>query len=110
MAQPVTITAVDSFSGKLAVVTGGGSGIGRAVVDRYVEECAKVAVVDNFFKSMTDTIKAIEQRIDAPMKAYLKKKEDEKPQHPPLKPANPDIKGAPNDHDREAQYEDKDES
>ena len=39
-----------------------------------------------------------------------KKKEDEKPQHPPLKPANPDIKGAPNDHDREAQYEDKDES
>jgi hypothetical protein len=31
MAQQVTITAMDSFTGKLAVVTGGGSGIGRAL-------------------------------------------------------------------------------
>jgi hypothetical protein len=30
--------------------------------------------------------------------------------HPPLKPKNPDTKGAPNDQDPHAQYEDKDES
>jgi NAD(P)-dependent dehydrogenase (short-subunit alcohol dehydrogenase family) len=34
------------LEGQVAIVTGGGSGIGRAVVDRYVEEGAKVAVVD----------------------------------------------------------------
>jgi NAD(P)-dependent dehydrogenase (short-subunit alcohol dehydrogenase family) len=31
---------------QVALVTGGGSGIGRGVVDRYVEEGARVAVVD----------------------------------------------------------------
>ncbi len=30
--------------------------------------------------------------------------------HPPLKPKHPDTKGAPNDQDPRAQYEDKDES
>jgi NAD(P)-dependent dehydrogenase (short-subunit alcohol dehydrogenase family) len=34
------------LEGEVAIVTGGGSGIGRAVVDRYVEEGARVAVVD----------------------------------------------------------------
>jgi NAD(P)-dependent dehydrogenase (short-subunit alcohol dehydrogenase family) len=32
MVPQVTIMAMDSFSGKLAVVTGGGSGMGRELV------------------------------------------------------------------------------
>lgn len=34
------------LDGEVALVTGGGSGIGRAVVDRYLEEGARVGVVD----------------------------------------------------------------
>jgi NAD(P)-dependent dehydrogenase (short-subunit alcohol dehydrogenase family) len=34
------------LTGEVAIITGGGSGIGAAVVDRYVEEGARVAVVD----------------------------------------------------------------
>ena len=34
------------LEGQVALVTGGGSGIGRAVVDRYVEEGARVCIMD----------------------------------------------------------------
>ena len=34
------------LEGQVALVTGGGSGIGRAVVDRYIEEGARVCVMD----------------------------------------------------------------
>jgi NAD(P)-dependent dehydrogenase (short-subunit alcohol dehydrogenase family) len=39
---------------QVAIVTGGGSGIGRAVVDRYVEEGGKVAVVDVVADRLTE--------------------------------------------------------
>jgi NAD(P)-dependent dehydrogenase (short-subunit alcohol dehydrogenase family) len=34
------------LDGEVALITGGGSGIGRAVVERYVEEGARVCIVD----------------------------------------------------------------
>jgi NAD(P)-dependent dehydrogenase (short-subunit alcohol dehydrogenase family) len=36
----------DELAGKVAIVTGGGSGIGRATVQRFVQEGARVVVAD----------------------------------------------------------------
>ena len=36
----------DDFSGKVAIVTGGGQGMGRAVAQRFVEAGARVVVND----------------------------------------------------------------
>ena len=44
------------LDGQVAIVTGGGSGIGRGVVDRYVEEGARVAVVDIVQERLDDVI------------------------------------------------------
>ncbi len=44
------------------------------------------------------------------MENKKQKPEKAKQPNPPLKPKNPHTEGAPDDNDRNAQYEDKDES
>jgi NAD(P)-dependent dehydrogenase (short-subunit alcohol dehydrogenase family) len=54
---------VGALEGEVALVTGGGSGIGRAVVDRYIEEGAKVGVVDIVPDRLTELADAYGERV-----------------------------------------------
>lgn len=51
------------FENKVAVVTGGGSGIGRAVAQRFAQEGADVVIVGRTEASLKDTAAACEGKI-----------------------------------------------
>ena len=39
----------DLLKDKIAIITGGGRGIGRAIADEFIKECAHVVILDKFF-------------------------------------------------------------
>jgi NAD(P)-dependent dehydrogenase (short-subunit alcohol dehydrogenase family) len=55
MTQQATIMAMDSFTGKLAVVTGGGSGMGRELVRQLAVQGCSVAACDLNAEAVTQT-------------------------------------------------------
>jgi NAD(P)-dependent dehydrogenase (short-subunit alcohol dehydrogenase family) len=56
VAPPVTIMVMDSFTGKLAVVTGGGSGMGRELTRQLAAQGCSVAVCDLNPDTMAETV------------------------------------------------------
>ena len=51
------------LEGQVALVTGGGSGIGRAVVDRYVEEGAHVCIMDTSAERLGELSRRYGERV-----------------------------------------------
>ena len=64
MAQRVTIMAMDSFAAKLAVITGGGSGMGRELVHQLAAQGCSVAACDLNADAVAEA--AARARADAP--------------------------------------------
>ena len=50
-----------ALEGKVAVVTGGANGIGRAIVDKLIDNGASVAIVDIDVQAGKETVKEIQQ-------------------------------------------------
>ncbi|MFI6247844.1 SDR family NAD(P)-dependent oxidoreductase [Streptomyces sp. NPDC051016] len=65
----MTTTTGDRFSGRTALVTGGGSGIGRAVALAFAAEGARVVVAGRRAEPLKETVALIEERGGAALAA-----------------------------------------
>ena len=54
------VTSSDQLTGKTAIVTGAGSGIGRAIAIRFAAAGARVAVLGRTPTAAQDTVQTIE--------------------------------------------------
>ena len=52
------------LSGRIALVTGGASGIGRAIARRFAKEGAKISVVDLNFEKAEKVVKESKMRVE----------------------------------------------
>ncbi len=62
---------MDSFTGKLAIVTGGGTGMGRELVCQLVAQGAHVAMCDVSAENMKETVKLASLQQDQQLTSHL---------------------------------------
>ena len=64
------------LTGKVALITGGGSGIGAAVAKRFVKEGAKIVITGRRVEALADTVSALPEGSVLPFAGDVRKFED----------------------------------
>ena len=65
MASIKSVFRKDLFSGKVAIVTGGGTGIGKAITEELVELGCKVVIASRNLENLKATAKEINEKKEA---------------------------------------------